>query len=235
MKWAVRKGLITLKRVTFYYVRHGRTEFNRDGIVQGGRVDSPLVEESLPLIEATAQALANVPFARCYCSPLGRARETARMVVGQRNIGIRLLDELREFDFGEIDGKPAAQVGSKFAACFVRQDFSRYGGEKGSEVRARVRTAFVHMFNLAQEGDNVLVVAHGSLFRYVLLEFYPGNLLKRKIMSEVVRTPNAGIAVVRGSLPNSEGLAKPPLAQRPKFVLVSLPVAGDKFVPPSAP
>ena len=35
-----------MKRVTFYYVRHGRTEFNRDGIIQGGRVDSPLAEES---------------------------------------------------------------------------------------------------------------------------------------------------------------------------------------------
>lgn len=237
-----------MKRVMFYYVRHGRTEFNRDGIVQGGRVDSPLVADSLPTIQATARALADVHFASCYCSPLGRARETARIVVGERDLAIRPLDDLREFDFGELDGKPGAQVARQFGACFVLQDFSRYGGEKGAEVRARVRRAFTRMFNDACDGDNVLVVAHGALFRYVLLEFYPAPYLRRRIMSETVRTPNGGIAVVEGTgLDASEvehaqaaSLAGMPAGGvvpsgsiasllRPSFKLVSLPVSGEQF------
>lgn len=237
-----------MKHVTFYYVRHGRTEFNRDGIVQGGSVDSPLAAESLHEVEATAHALADVPFARCYSSPLGRACETARIVVGERNLAIQPLNDLREFNFGKLDGKPGAQVVRQFGICFVLQDFSRYGGEKGSEVRTRVRRAFTHMFNESHDGDNVLVVAHGALFRYVLLEFYPAPYLRRRFMSETVRTPNGGIAVVEGTglgasevkLRQGESLAGAPAAGaallrpaasmlHPSFKLVALPVSGDRF------
>ena len=44
----------------------------------------------------------------------------------------------------------------------------------------------------------MLVVAHGALFRYVLLEFGEGPALVRKVRSETIRVPNAGIALVTG-------------------------------------
>ena len=70
-----------MKKVTFYYVRHGRTEFNRDKIIQGGRVDSPLVSESVPTIERSAKALSQIEFARCYVSPLNRTHQTAEVLL----------------------------------------------------------------------------------------------------------------------------------------------------------
>ena len=140
-----------MKTVTFYYVRHGKTEFNDEGVIQGGRVDSPLVPETLPVIEQSARALAGIGFARCYCSPLGRAQETARLLVdGMGETGrleVRTLDDLREFDFGEVDGKRYADFAPRFARCFVRQDFSSVGGESGRQVRARVRRAFSRMLS----------------------------------------------------------------------------------------
>lgn len=188
-----------MKRVTFYYVRHGRTEFNRDGIIQGGRVDSPLAEESVWQVEDTARALAGVDFSRCYTSPLGRARQTAEIILAGRDVPIKPLDALREFDFGTIDGKPHQRYGARFAWCYLRQDFSSVGGETGAQVRARVRQAFQTMYDESTDGETMLVTAHGALMRYVLLEFYRTlGPVRRKIKSETLKTPNAGIAIVTG-------------------------------------
>ena len=51
------------KRVVFYYVRHGETQFNRDGVIQGGRVDSALTDETLPVLDRTREALRDIPLA----------------------------------------------------------------------------------------------------------------------------------------------------------------------------
>ena len=187
-----------VKRVDFLYVRHGRTEFNRDRIIQGADVDSPLAPESLGAVRDSARALGDVDFARCYVSPLGRARQTASILLEGRGLVPTSLPDLREFDFGTLDGKPYERYRLRFSACFMAQDFSRYGGEAGAQVRARVRSAFARMYEEAQDGDNVLVVAHGALFRYVLLEFGEGPALVRKVRSETIRVPNAGIALVTG-------------------------------------
>lgn len=206
-----------MKRVVFYYVRHGRTEYNRDGVIQGGRVDSPLVEESLGQVYATAQALAPVEFARCFASPLGRAQETARLVLGDRKLQPKPLEALREFDFGELDGRPQRGNTWAFARCFVRQDFSSVGGETGSEVRSRVRRAFKKMYQASADGDNVLVVGHGAYLRYVVLEFAQMSGPSKWIASRTMRAGNASIATV--------------VCQDGTYDLVSMPVPADRFRP----
>lgn len=206
-----------MKRVTFYYVRHGRTEYNRDHVIQGGRVDSPLVEESIGAVRDTAQALAPIDFAACYCSPLGRAQETAHIVVGERKLSVKTLDNLREFDFGELDGKPYKGNKGAFAKCFMRRDFSGVGGESGDEVRERVRKAFKKMYKESKDGDNVLVVGHGAYLRYVVLEFSQMSGASSSLASLTMRAPNASIATIVG--------------QDGKFELVSMPVAADRFRP----
>ena len=94
-----------MKTVVFYYVRHGKTEFNKQGIMQG-QVDSPLVKEGLPVLERDAFVLKDVPFQRCFSSPLYRAVNTAEIILKDRNIPIEPLDDLIEMNFGDIDGKP---------------------------------------------------------------------------------------------------------------------------------
>ena len=216
-----------MKRVTFYYVRHGKTEFNKKGIIQGGRVDSPLVPETLPVIEQSARALSGIPFASCYCSPLGRAQSTARLLLDgmspRQTPEVRTLDDLREFDFGTIDGREYSGHSLQFVRCFAHQDFTPVGGESGDQVRRRVRVAFSRMFAESADGDNVLVVAHGAIFRYVLLEFYTDvSPLARRIRSMTVKTPNAGIGVV-------EGIFDEASMPTPAFKLTHLPVTGSEF------
>ncbi|MGN0287123.1 MAG: histidine phosphatase family protein [Atopobiaceae bacterium] len=204
------------KKVEFYYVRHGRTEFNRDGIIQGGRVDSPLVTDSLDVIRQSADVLRNVPFCACYCSPLGRAQQTAKILLdGRSKIPVHTLENLREFDFGTLDGQPYKGNRMKFVRCFTRQDFSPYGGESGDQVRERLRNAFKKMYRSSSDGDKVLVVAHGALFRYAVLEFSPASAASRKLMSETMQTPNAGIGLIT--------------CQDGKFLIEAMPLKAQKF------
>lgn len=205
------------KQVTFYYVRHGKTEFNRDGIIQGGRVDSPLVPETLPVLDQTAQALSAIDLAQCWCSPLGRAQASAERILKGRKVPLKTLESLHEFDFGELDGESYAEHRLSFARHFVRQDFSDIGGESGDEVRSRVQHAFRKMFKEAKNGDSVLVVAHGALLRSVLLEFSRMSQASRKISALTMKVPNGSISTISGD--------------GGKFVLRAMPTSADAFVP----
>ena len=206
-----------MKKVTFYYVRHGRTEFNRDKIIQGGRVDSPLVSESVPTIERSAKALSQIEFARCYVSPLNRTHQTAEVLLAGRNVETKVNENLREFDFGDIDGKPYKGNKGTFTRCFLRQDFSSVGGESGREVRERVRRAFKKMYKESADDDNILVVGHGAYLRYVVLEFAKMSGFSRRLVSTTMRVPNAGIATI--------------VATDGEFELVCMPVKAEKFRP----
>lgn len=55
-----------------YMIRHGETDWNKKRKLQG-QVDIPLNEFGKLLAKETAPALADVPFAVCYTSPLKRA------------------------------------------------------------------------------------------------------------------------------------------------------------------
>ena len=65
-----------------YILRHGKTEWNRLGKVQGC-VDIPLAEEGISLAAKVGRALKEVPFDLCFTSPLTRTRQTAELVLGE--------------------------------------------------------------------------------------------------------------------------------------------------------
>ena len=86
-----------------YMIRHGETDWNKKRKLQG-QVDIPLNEFGRLLAKETAPALADVPFAVCYTSPLKRAAETARLVLGDREVPIVPDKRIQEMSFGEFEG-----------------------------------------------------------------------------------------------------------------------------------
>jgi len=86
-----------------YMIRHGETDWNKKRKLQG-QVDIPLNEFGKLLAKETAPALADVPFAVCYTSPLKRAAETARLVLGDREVPIVPDKRIQEMSFGEFEG-----------------------------------------------------------------------------------------------------------------------------------
>ena len=63
-----------------YFIRHGETDWNKDGKLQG-RVDIPLNEEGRHVAELTCEALKEEHFDIAFTSPLSRAYETAEIIL----------------------------------------------------------------------------------------------------------------------------------------------------------
>lgn len=66
-----------------YFVRHGKTEWNLTGQMQGWG-DSPLVSEGKNGAIAVGEALKNIKFNAAYVSPSKRTQDTARYILGQK-------------------------------------------------------------------------------------------------------------------------------------------------------
>ena len=70
-----------------YFVRHGETLWNKEKKIQG-QSDIPLNEYGIELAKITADAMKNISFDVVYTSPLLRAKETAMILIKDRNLDI---------------------------------------------------------------------------------------------------------------------------------------------------
>lgn len=92
-----------------YIIRHGETDWNNIGRLQGS-ADIPLNENGRQLARITGEALREVPFDLVITSPLQRARETGELVTAPsgkyfgRTIPVLEDDRLREIDWGSWEG-----------------------------------------------------------------------------------------------------------------------------------
>ncbi len=92
--------------MNLYLVRHGQTNLNKEGIVQG-RKGLPLNEEGIAQAQALRKEFENLNFSAIFSSPAERAVETARLATGFDPI----VDErINVFDLGEADGLKAKDV-----------------------------------------------------------------------------------------------------------------------------
>uniref|UniRef100_A0A8C1ZCJ4 fructose-2,6-bisphosphate 2-phosphatase n=1 Tax=Cyprinus carpio TaxID=7962 RepID=A0A8C1ZCJ4_CYPCA len=62
-------------------VRHGETQCNKDGLLQGQKIDSPLSEIGIRQSEAAGQYLRDVKFTNVFVSNMKRAKQTAEIIV----------------------------------------------------------------------------------------------------------------------------------------------------------
>ena len=90
-------------------VRHGETNANREYRYIGAR-DDPLSEHGQAQALQLAEALAALPVAAVYSSPLQRAYNTALPIAARHGLGVQTLDDLRESNFGTWEGLSHAEV-----------------------------------------------------------------------------------------------------------------------------
>lgn len=152
-----------------YLVRHGQTELNVQNILQGWH-DSPLTARGREQALATRAAFEarGISFDHAYSSPLGRARCTAELIVGEGR-SIELVDDLREWHLGSLEGtsnrEMPAQPWGDYPVAF--------GGESEGELRARMVAALSRIMARPRH-DCVLAVSHGSACQE-FLEYVAGG------------------------------------------------------------
>ena len=142
-------------------IRHGQTDWNLAERMQG-RSDIPLNATGREQARVAASALVNEAWDVVVSSPLGRARETAKIIAGVLEVPLgATYDDLIEQDFGEAEGTFVADLDRRWPdRDFADKEPDAEMGPRG--IRALERIAVDH------PGARVLAVAHGTLIRHTL-------------------------------------------------------------------
>lgn len=90
--------------LNIYLTRHGQTEWNLEGRMQGWG-NGELTEEGINDAIALGKRLKDVPIDVIYSSSSKRAYHTAELIKGSRNIPIKQGDLFREMSFGDWEGR----------------------------------------------------------------------------------------------------------------------------------
>ena len=151
-----------------YLIRHGKTDWNERHKIQG-QTDIPLNDFGRKMAKEAAEEYRNVHFDVCYCSPLIRAKETAEILLKDRNIPIIYDDRLKEFGFGTSEGlehcfkTPELPINVFF---FHPEEYNVpvEGGESLDALFKRTGEFLEEVaFPLVKEGKDVLIVGHGAM------------------------------------------------------------------------
>jgi broad specificity phosphatase PhoE len=154
-------------------VRHGETEWNLVGRVQG-HSDTPLNETGRSQIRRLASRLATTEFAAAYSSDLSRCLEGARILLEGHETPLTLAPELRELSYGVLEGRTYGEIQSDSPSLYGKimagdVTFAPPEGESVEDLTRRVTELMDRLLEAHQEDDKVLVVAHGGTIRAILV------------------------------------------------------------------
>jgi broad specificity phosphatase PhoE len=140
---------------TLLLVRHGETDWNAEGRLQG-HTDRPLSDYGRRQARELAADLEDEELEAIYSSDLARARETAEIVGERLGLPVVLDPDLREKDWGTWEGLNA-----------VERDRVEFVGESTEAHQERILQALRRIAERHPSDRRVLVVTHGGSMRRV--------------------------------------------------------------------
>jgi broad specificity phosphatase PhoE len=156
----------------WFIVRHGETEWNVAGRVQG-HTDIGLSERGCEQARTVARRLAQAPIDVAYTSDLCRASETARIILAARDVPLCPTPRLREYRKGVFEGLTPEETSVRhpelYAASLINDlDFAPPGGESTRQSSARMAALVADLRALHPE-EMVLIVGHGGSLRSLVV------------------------------------------------------------------
>ena len=149
-----------------YLVRHGQTDFNAEGRIQGQGASSSLSEKGRKQAELLGDRLQNCGFDCDYIfsSPLERALETARIATAYLSKEIIIEDLIQEISCGDFEGRLVSELDQKILARIAKDTTEKYpGGESSLDVRNRGLQFLQKLEKL--EGESAIIFSHGNFLR----------------------------------------------------------------------
>ncbi len=141
-----------------YLIRHGETEWSLSG-KHTSRTDLPLTAEGERRADLLAPVFRKHPFALVLTSPMRRAVRTCELA-GLLSKA-ECMDELREWDYGDYEGKTTAEIRAERPSWNLFHDGAPRG-ESADEVGVRMHRVIARA--LAARGD-VAIFGHGHALR----------------------------------------------------------------------
>jgi len=175
-----------------YILRHGQTDFNKSGIVQGGGVDSDLNEIGRMQGRAFYDKYKDIPFELVITSDLKRSQQTVADFI-DAGLPHKIMPEVREMDWGIFEGKSTdSWTKEKYEVMIVEWDKGNYDarleeGESAQELYDRVML-FAEELKKRTE-DKILVCTHGRTLRCIVAAFKGMHLREM----ENVKHNNSGL------------------------------------------
>jgi phosphoserine phosphatase len=154
-----------------YLVRHGQTDFNLQGVVQGSGIDAPINATGMAQADVFFQSYRNIPFDQIYHSSLIRTKQSIQQFI-DLGIPTRALSELNEISWGDYEGTPMTPEEGEYYRHMLHQwqqgnlDYAIAGGESPNRVAERMRRGIDIILN--SPGENILVCMHGRAMRIFL-------------------------------------------------------------------
>lgn len=193
--------------LTVYLIRHGESEWNREGRIQGSS-DSPLTPLGLLQAERIRERFADIPLTAVYASSLQRCRTIAQMLVEDRpQVPLVFMHGLMERSQGEWEPMLIAEANRLFPEerRRVREDATARppGGESAIDVWDRMNVSWRRLNDRSH--GSIAIVSHSGIISMILgytLDLprgtpfgkYPFYLASGGI--SVVEVPRRGGAVV---------------------------------------
>lgn len=159
--------------VTFALIRHGETNWNKRGLIQGV-TDVPLNETGFAQAEAAAQALStdrSAPeWSFVVSSPLSRARATGQVIADILNVPMLMpLAQFAERDYGTMEGVEIAR------ARQLHPNGRYPDSEHNDQVFERSHRA-IECLRLNYAGAGLIIVSHGGLLHILLSRIHGAPL-----------------------------------------------------------
>lgn len=170
-----------------YLIRHGETEYNRMGIVQGSGIDAPLNEKGQKQAEAFFNRYADIPFDKIYASQLQRSYQTIARFE-ERGIPVERYEGLNEICWGDYEKQKLDTFGKSYYYGLIESwnagDITRpiEGGESPLDVAIRQQLVIDLIFSRPEE-KCVLICMHGRAMRVLLCTLLGRPLSDMEIFS----------------------------------------------------
>lgn len=157
---------------TIYLIRHGETDFNRLGIVQGSGVDTDLNDTGMLQAQAFFERYKHIPFDKIYTSALKRTQQTVAPFL-ELPIPSEVIPELNEINWGIIEGATPTPESSQLFMDMLEAwrngnlDQCVEDGETPNELYARQQQGLQKIMGRSEERC-ILICMHGRAMRSFL-------------------------------------------------------------------
>lgn len=147
--------------MSIYFVRHGQTDWNLHGRLQG-QSDIFLNDTGIVQARDAKQQLNNIKIDRIICSPLARAKQTASILNENWNIIIHEDERLMERSFGKLEGSYHTTWKDVALWVYDSEDEHLFQMEPIKSFFQRVYACLKDVQDIHPE-ENILIVAHGGV------------------------------------------------------------------------
>lgn len=159
-------------KIRVFIIRHGETDYNYQGRLQGRGIDAPLNKTGEKQAEAVGKYLREYKVDKVVSSSLLRTRQTAAPIHKYFNLDLHADPDLDEMDFGKFEGQDYHTVKDQISDVQRQWESGDInipvpGGESPSQVLERATRATNNLLS-SQEGETIVFVVHGRLIRILL-------------------------------------------------------------------